>query len=166
MKSVKSLEKKSNCVSVACILKRGDQYLFCQREDNGLWELPGGAVEKGEESVSTALRELLEETGLKATKAKFRGIWHFNLITGKRTIGIYQIEGKVLGRLRTSWETPQVIFADPNHGKIPIPKYILNLLKTLEGNHHLIELEAGPFQFYVAVRYIYGIIKRKLRKLK
>jgi 8-oxo-dGTP diphosphatase len=37
----------------------------------GLWSLPGGSVEEGEEPVEAALRELLEETG---TSAKVEGM--------------------------------------------------------------------------------------------
>lgn len=35
--------------------------------DSGKWTMPGGAMEWGESSVETAVRELKEETGLSAT---------------------------------------------------------------------------------------------------
>lgn len=151
--------------SVACVAKRGNKYLFCQREDNGLWELPGGEIKDGEKPSQAALRELLEEVGLKAYRTKFSGSWHFNLITGKRSIGVYKISGKISGRIRPSWETPKVVFANLNQEQIPIPKYIINLIKTIESTKDPVELEAGPFEFYVAIRYIYGKIKRKIRSL-
>ena len=41
---------------------RGDVYLFIRR--NGLWDLPKGHREEGEDIETTALREVSEETGL------------------------------------------------------------------------------------------------------
>ncbi len=38
-----------------------------------MWEIPAGTVEPGEEPLSTAKRELLEETGLSASKWTFVG---------------------------------------------------------------------------------------------
>lgn len=38
--------------------------LMIQRSDNGLWAIPGGALDVGESIASTAIRETREETGL------------------------------------------------------------------------------------------------------
>ncbi|AWB45678.1 ADP-ribose pyrophosphatase [Paenibacillus sp. CAA11] len=51
----------------ACVLLCSHQRLLLQRRtDNGLWGLPGGSMEPGETLEEVAIRELLEETGLKA----------------------------------------------------------------------------------------------------
>lgn len=39
----------------------------------GMWEITGGSVLSGEKSADGAVRELFEETGLKANKLDFRG---------------------------------------------------------------------------------------------
>jgi 8-oxo-dGTP diphosphatase len=52
----------------ACVW-RGDEVLLVQRAKawfHGYWALPGGKIEPGETAVEAALRELLEETGVKA----------------------------------------------------------------------------------------------------
>ncbi|MFC4426028.1 NUDIX domain-containing protein [Deinococcus navajonensis] len=42
----------------------GGQVLLVRRRDNGLWDIPGGAVMAGEVVEVAACRELQEETGL------------------------------------------------------------------------------------------------------
>jgi 8-oxo-dGTP diphosphatase len=55
---------------VACVARRGDRYLVCQRpadkRHGGLWEFPGGKVEPGEDDATAARRELAEELGVGA----------------------------------------------------------------------------------------------------
>ncbi len=53
----------------ACILLCDERSLLLQRRsDNGLWGLPGGAMEPGESLTEVAKRELFQETGLIANK--------------------------------------------------------------------------------------------------
>ncbi|GAB3161282.1 NUDIX hydrolase [Amycolatopsis stemonae] len=51
-----------------CWIARDDRVLFLRRAPGtflgGRWELPGGTVEPGEPSETTAVREAAEETGL------------------------------------------------------------------------------------------------------
>ncbi|ANW17093.1 NUDIX domain-containing protein [Streptomyces clavuligerus] len=42
--------------------------LFQRRADTGVWELPAGACEEGGDFAGTAVRELLEETGLRVER--------------------------------------------------------------------------------------------------
>lgn len=44
-------------------------------ENKGLWELPGGHVEEGEDVLETALREWEEEVGAKLPKGKIKDSW-------------------------------------------------------------------------------------------
>lgn len=55
------------CVGVVCL--RGDQVLLIRRGKpprQGEWSLPGGRIEPGERAMAAALRELAEETGVRA----------------------------------------------------------------------------------------------------
>jgi len=55
-------------------VRRGRSVLVARRADDahqgGAWEFPGGKVEEGEEPEAAALRELEEETGLRASLAE------------------------------------------------------------------------------------------------
>ena len=51
-------------VSVKGLFFDKDNKLMMIQEDNGVWELPGGRVQKGEDLIESLRRECLEETGL------------------------------------------------------------------------------------------------------
>ena len=64
--------------AAACFVRRGrDELLFARRAVEpckGEWSLPGGFVELGETTEEAALRELREETNLRATHARLLGV--------------------------------------------------------------------------------------------
>jgi mutator protein MutT len=57
---------------LAAVIERGDTRLLCQRSDGrrhgGCWEFPGGKLEPGESHADAALRELMEELGVRAVE--------------------------------------------------------------------------------------------------
>jgi 8-oxo-dGTP diphosphatase len=57
-------------VGVLAVVRKGKQLLLAQRSRGsykGRWGFPGGHLERGETVVTGALRELQEETGVKAS---------------------------------------------------------------------------------------------------
>ncbi|MEO1430741.1 MAG: NUDIX hydrolase [Cyanobacteria bacterium J06633_8] len=55
--------------SIIPILPDG-RIVLIRRRDNGLWSLPGGMVDWGEDVPTTIERELMEETGLELVKIR------------------------------------------------------------------------------------------------
>lgn len=54
------------CPAVAAIIRdEVGRILVHQRSDNGVWEVPAGAVDPGEPPAQALVREVFEETGLK-----------------------------------------------------------------------------------------------------
>ena len=66
-----------------CYIERGDEYLMLHRvkkavdENAGKWIGVGGGFEEGESPEACMLREVLEETGLRLTAWRYRGVVTF-----------------------------------------------------------------------------------------
>lgn len=69
------LPPRTAAAAAATVVIRDDErVLLIQRgrpPSLGLWTLPGGRIEPGEDASTTALRELREETGLEARVLEF-----------------------------------------------------------------------------------------------
>lgn len=48
--------------------------LLARRSDNGRWSVPAGVVDPGEQPADTAVREVLEETGVRAEIVRLSGV--------------------------------------------------------------------------------------------
>ncbi|MBV7410054.1 NUDIX domain-containing protein [Maritimibacter sp. DP1N21-5] len=62
--------------ALAVCLREGRVLLVRRRNppDAGLWGFPGGKVDPGEHAGSAAVRELFEETGIRATEGPLLGV--------------------------------------------------------------------------------------------
>jgi len=59
----------------ALVFNDKGEVLLAKRSDNGLWCIPGGHVDLGETLAQACLRELFEETGLKADVERLVGVY-------------------------------------------------------------------------------------------
>ncbi|MGW3916467.1 NUDIX domain-containing protein [Streptomyces sp. NPDC005070] len=105
---------------VAFVQNDAGEVLMIQRSDNGRWALPGGGHDVGESISDTVVREVWEETGIKAEVLDISGIYtdpghvmryddgevrqQFSICFRARLVG---------GEVRTSNETTQVRWVAP-----------------------------------------------------
>ncbi len=101
-----------------------------------LLSCPGGLIDEGEEIISCAKRELLEETGYVADKFKSLGSsYPFPGITGQKTIFIRAFGAKKLGRqhldscerIETLLFTKETLFQEIQKGT-PVDGILLSAL--------------------------------------
>ena len=60
---------------VSAIILTPEGVLLQRRSDNGLWGLPGGAVEPGESVTEALVREVREEAGLEVEPLRLIGVY-------------------------------------------------------------------------------------------
>jgi len=111
----------------AVIRNQAGQVLFLVRTDNGLWDLPAGAIDPGETPAQAVVREVREETGLIVEPVAIAGVFggegfritYENGDVVESTVIVFEcrIVGGELGGLDD--ETAELHFVDPgNHPKL------------------------------------------------
>ena len=62
-------------VGDAAVIDDAGRILLIRRADNGLWAMPGGALEVGETPAEGVVREALEETGVRCAPVALVGVF-------------------------------------------------------------------------------------------
>jgi ADP-ribose pyrophosphatase YjhB (NUDIX family) len=110
-------------VNVLVFNEKGE-VLLALRRDNGLWCIPGGHMDLGETLAQACLRELYEETGLKADLLHLVGVYSnpkdsLHIAQGPEwhTVRVSFLCKIVGGEIRPSEETSEIRYFDV--GRLP-----------------------------------------------
>ncbi|MSU00764.1 NUDIX hydrolase [Tissierella pigra] len=93
-------------VSAGGVVTFGNTILLLKKF-NGDWVLPKGRVEKDETLKETALREVLEESGVKAEAVKYIGMVHYKYKNLKENEMVYKTVHWYLMKTNSMDCTPQ-----------------------------------------------------------
>jgi 8-oxo-dGTP diphosphatase len=112
-------------VAGKAVIRKGGQFLLIQRSlrshfDPGLWELPGGKIDHGEDLVEAVAREVREEVGIEIKIGRPFKTWHFFKdpfwVTGVTFLCDY-----VSGEVRLSSEHAAFVWTDAKgYGAFPL----------------------------------------------
>jgi len=70
-----NLAHLSPLLAVEAVVIRDEKILLIQRQDDGLWAVPGGLAEVGESLAQAAERELWEEAGVRGKAVQLLGMY-------------------------------------------------------------------------------------------
>ncbi len=108
----------------ALVFNDKGEVLLAKRTDNGLWCIPGGHMDLGETLSEACVRELYEETGLKAETVRLIGIYsdtkgslHIAQGLEWHTVRVSILCRVTGGDLRPSEETSEIRYF--NVGQLP-----------------------------------------------
>lgn len=77
-------------VGDAAVIDDAGYILLIRRADNGLWAMPGGALEVGETPAEGVVREAFEESGVRATPVALVGVFDSRLCGTVSRHHVYQ----------------------------------------------------------------------------
>jgi ADP-ribose pyrophosphatase YjhB (NUDIX family)/2-polyprenyl-3-methyl-5-hydroxy-6-metoxy-1,4-benzoquinol methylase len=124
----------------AVIFNAAGQVLLTRRADNGMWCLPGGHLDFGESLAQTAVREILEETGLQVEVERLIGVYStpypdcFTINEVNQIVIVSFLCRVVGGELALSYETTAFGYFDPKHLPQPmVPTHPLRIQDALAG---------------------------------
>lgn len=145
-------EQKQQSVYGILFNEARTEVLMVQRRDIPVWVLPGGGLDKGETPEEGTLREVLEETGYKASIV--RKVAEY-LPVNKMTKFSHLFECSVLsGSMQTSAETRDVRFF-PLNALPPLPPPYEGWIRDAAANHPaVLRKEIEGVSYWVLVKLL------------
>ena len=131
------MEKTQKCILTnICLVYKDNQILVLDRKKKD-WPgltFPGGHVEKDEDFVSSVIREVKEETGLKIRKPILCGIEEFKTEQEDRYLMFYYKTNNFSGKIKSSKEG-EVFWVNRNDlNKYKLSLDLKRILKVMESD--------------------------------
>lgn len=88
---LQNLTHVSPLVGADAVVMKDQTLLLIQRQDSGLWALPGGLIDVGESPAAAAVRELFEETGLESRPLRLLGVFDSQVWKSRGMMHFYEV---------------------------------------------------------------------------
>ena len=112
------------------------------------WELPGGGAEEGESIVETALREVLEETGLHVVAQHTTGIYYDRETDMLHFVFLCQSRDTTLASQSDGEEISEFGFWSPTALPRPISNFtVRRIADAISGAKQPLPVPVGPRQW-------------------
>ena len=120
-------------IAISAVIARGSRILLVRRKSDdflgGIYEFPGGEVEKNESIHDALLREVKEETGLRVSAVKnYLGSFDYESEKGRTRVFNYLVEVAGLIELKLSEHDAYAWATKENEANISLTKPILDIL--------------------------------------
>jgi ADP-ribose pyrophosphatase YjhB (NUDIX family) len=130
----------SPVLCVEAVVMRDGKILLIQRQDNGLWALPGGVAEVGETLAQAAQRELWEEAGVHGKITRLLGMFDSRLWQARSKThwmgAMFELETDETPALHAA-EDELADGQSPLHETLAVDFYAEENLPPLSQGHHL-----------------------------
>ena len=131
------MEKTQKCILTnICLVYKDNQILVLDRKKKD-WPgltFPGGHVEKDEDFVSSVIREVKEETGLKIKKPILCGIEEFKTEQEDRYLMFYYKTNNFSGKIKSSKEGEVFWIERDDLNKYKLSLDLKRILKVMESD--------------------------------
>lgn len=131
------MEKTQKCILTnICLVYKDNQILVLDRKKKD-WPgltFPGGHVEKDEDFVSSVIREVKEETGLKIRKPILCGIEEFKTEQEDRYLMFYYKTNNFSGKIKSSKEGEVFWIERDDLNKYKLSLDLKRILKVMESD--------------------------------
>ncbi len=140
----------------AIIFDKKKRILFCHRTDCDLWNLPGGALEKGEAPWQGVIREVKEETGLDVKIERLTGVYFTARLNQIAFSFVCKVTG---GKLMTNDESDQFQYFAFNRIPKNVPRRHVKRIKDAiyKPDEIITRIQKGPTVKELIAR---GVIKK------
>lgn len=118
----------------ALIFDKDKRFLLCL-EDNGLWEIPGGSLDFGENPEDCLKRELMEEMGVKVIKIGKKPLYFLNFLNNKNywtTNIVFEVEVENLEIVKSDECVEARFFSKTEAEKVNLNNSVKKLLEMYE----------------------------------
>lgn len=122
-------------IGVKAFIVQGGKVLFIRRRNNdphnpGMWDLPGGRVDLGEDPRIGLVRETKEETNVDIEVGPPLDVQHFTRQDGQVITLLFFFCRKISGEIKLSEEHTEYLWVNMANPEVSLPPWLLPVIEN------------------------------------